>query len=105
MNSDNVVIFPKAKKDSPMHTMEEVMDNVIASRTAHIDFITDEILSFIMQRTYEEGFDLDIESCEKPKIMMYEGIRSTLLKSQGIEHFLHKFIDDMVNFTDGSDEK
>jgi hypothetical protein len=86
---DNVVMFPKAKKDSPLNTREEVEAKVIEGRKEHIEYIIDETLSFVFLRCHEEGFNLNTDDCLKTTGMLVETMRAALLKSVGISHPLH----------------
>jgi hypothetical protein len=96
MISNNVVIFPKGKKDSLAQTMEEVMGSVLSSRVALIEYLTEEIMSFIIGRSFEEGIDLEDDSCMKMKIMLYEVVQGSLFKAIGIEHFTQEIADDLI---------
>lgn len=96
MNSNNIVIFPKGKKDSPPQTLAEVMGEVLEARTAHIDFFLDEIGSFIFSRAHEEGFNLMTEDNMKINTLMMESIRSALFESIGVPHFLHDVAEELI---------
>lgn len=87
--TDNVVMFPKAKRDSPLNTREEVEAKVNEGRREHIEYIIDETLSFVFSRCYEEGFNLNNDDCFKTTGMLVETMRAALLKSVGISHPLH----------------
>lgn len=86
---DNVVMFPKAKRDSPLNTREEVEAKVVEGRKEHVEYIIDETLSFVFSRCYEEGFNLNNDDCFKTTGMLVESMRAALFKSVGIIHPLH----------------
>lgn len=89
----NVIAFPKAKRDTPPQTMEELLENVETTRKEHIEFVMDEMLSFMFQRVYDEGFDLGSDECFKTTACLVEATRAALYKSAGIYHPLHDFAD------------
>lgn len=100
MNSNNVVIFPKGKKDSPPQTLAEVMGDVLEARVAHIDFFLDEIGSYIFSRAHEEGFHLMTDDNMKINTLMMESIRSALFESVGVPHFLHDVAEEIITDED-----
>lgn len=93
--TDNVVMFPKAKRDSPLNTREEVEAKVTEGRREHIEYIIDETLSFVFSRCYEEGFNLNDDDCFKTTGMLVEAMRAALLKSVGISHPLHSLAEEL----------
>lgn len=93
--TDNVVLFPKAKKDTPMHTMEEVEAKVIAARKEHIEYVIDETLSFVFGRCYEEGFNLNNDDCLKTTGMLVEAMRAALYKTVRLDHPLQRVAEEL----------
>lgn len=106
----NVIIFPKAKRDAPPQTMEEVLENVEGARREHIEFLTDEVMSFVFQRCYDEGFDLGSEETMKQTALIVESFRAGLYKLVGMAHPLHAaadmmFVEDTDESTESEDAK
>ena len=93
--TDNVVMFPKARRDIPLQTREEVQAKVTEARLQHIEYLIDETLSFVFSRCYEEGFNLNNEDCLKSTGMLVEAMRAALCNSVGINHPLLKIAEDM----------
>jgi hypothetical protein len=89
----NVVIFPKQKKDTPPLTIEQLYENVEGARKEHIEFLLDEVLSFVFQRCYEEGFDLGADECLKTTGLVVESLRAGLYNTVSIPHALHQVAD------------
>lgn len=100
----NVIAFPKAKKDTPPLTMEELYENVESTRKEHVEFVMDEILSFAFARAAEEGFNLADEDCLKTTALLVESFRSALYNSVGIDHPFHPMAEDVFKITDENDE-
>lgn len=94
----NVIAFPKAKRDTPPQSMEELLENVESTRKEHIEYLMDETLSFLFQRVYEEGFDLGADECFKTTACLVEATRAALYKTAGIHHPLHDFAENSFHF-------
>jgi len=102
--TDNVVMFPRAKRDSPLNTREEVEAKVIKARKEHVEYVIDETLSFVFSRCYEEGFNLNTDDCFKTTGMLVESMRAALLKSVGIRHPLHEVAEELFLVDDDDEE-
>jgi hypothetical protein len=95
--TDNVVMFPKAKKDTPLHTREEVEAKVSAARKEHVEYIIDETLSFVFSRCYEEGFNMNNDNCFKTTGMLVESMRAALYNTVGLHHPLHSIAEELFS--------
>jgi hypothetical protein len=93
--TDNVVMFPKAKKDSPVQTREEVEAKVVAARKDHVEYVIDETLSFVFSRCHEEGFNLNNDNCFKTTGMLVEAMRAALFRTVNIDHPLHDVAEEL----------
>lgn len=83
----NVIMFPKAKRDStPIQNMEELIEKTTAARKEHIELLIDEAMTAIFERCYDEGFDLTLDEVVKPTCLMVESFRSMLQAAIGVEH-------------------
>lgn len=82
----NVIAFPKAKKNTPPQTIEELITTVEETRKEHIEYVIDEALSFVFSRCYDEGFDLGKQENAKTSAMLVESLRSALYDTCGINH-------------------
>jgi hypothetical protein len=99
----NVIAFPKAKRDSPPQSMEELLENVEFTRKEHIEYVMDEVLSFAFSRVYDEGFDLGQEDCLKTTALLVESFRSALYNTCGLHHPFHEMANDVFNIVDGDE--
>lgn len=95
--SDNVVLFPKQKKDSPPNSMDQVYQTALESRQEHIEYILDEVLSDLFNYVRESGFDVGKDSCVHSTGMLVEALRSALCQSAGISHPLQHVAKDMFD--------
>ncbi len=99
----NVVIFPKQKRDTPPQTIEELYENVEGTRKEHIEFLLDDVLAFVFQRCYDEGFDLGQDECMKSTALLVESFRAGLYNTVGIQHPLQHVADSV--FVEDNGEK
>lgn len=96
----NVVAFPKAHKDAPAQSLEEVIERVSENRREHINHIVDDLGSFFVARAYEEGFGVDSDDCFKDVILVIEAMRSAMYKSVGLEHPMQHVVDSVISLGD-----
>ena len=87
--TNNVVLFPKAKRGTPPQTLEELIENVSEARKEHIEFVIDESLAYVFGRCYEEGFDLNQDHCLKTTALIVEALRAGLYMTVHLDHPLH----------------
>jgi hypothetical protein len=103
--TDNVVMFPKAKRNIPLNTREEVEAKVMEARKEHIEYVIDETLSFVFSRCYEEGFNLNNDNCFKTTGMLVETMRAALFRSVNMSHPLHTVAEELfVNDEDALEQ-
>lgn len=72
------------------------MNNVREAREDHVDFIVDQILDIVLQITDSEGFSLYGEENLNNVTLMTESIKSAMLYTVGVEHFLQELADDLL---------
>ena len=95
MSSNNIVIFPKGKKDSPPQTIEEIVNGVVEARVINVEILADNIMMNLMEHSLDEGFDLFKEGHSNNVTLIYEAIRSALFGTLDIKHPLHDYADFM----------
>lgn len=103
MATDNVVFFPKTKKNTPAQTMAELIQSVEGVKKEQIEFLIDDTMSFIFSRLYEEGFNLAQEHCTKSTALLIESFRAALYNSVGMNHPLQDMSENMFKIIDGSE--
>lgn len=96
----NVVLFPRAKKDTPPQSIDEVIENVVASRKEHIELFLEGILPLVFSNAADFNLDMSKEECEKPVAMFIESFRSALYSSCGLDHPLQDIAEDAFDFID-----
>lgn len=90
---DNIVIFPKSKKNSPPQTVEEILENVEKIRVEHSDLVLDELIPQIYTYFLDLGIDVMKHSCTKENVMLMEAIRSLIYKHNNLDHPLQTLAD------------
>lgn len=93
MSSNNVVAFPKPKRNSPPQTMDEMLSSVDSVREMHIHSIADEVIEFALIRSYEEGFQVDNPDIIKSVNLVYDSVIAVLNRAVDIPHALHEVAD------------
>lgn len=103
--SNNIIAFPKQKRNSPPQTMEELIESVEFVRKSHIDSLMDEIMSFYVYRAHEEGFIISNETCEKPNALAFDSLKASLYRSCNFDHSLHELADSIYGDKEKEDEE
>lgn len=96
--TDNVIVFPKAKRDTPPQTVEEVHEKRALAQKEHIEVLVDDIMSNVFYQLSEEGFDITDESCIKETCLVVESLRAALYKSVDFNHPLHDLANNMFKY-------
>ncbi len=94
--TDNVIVFPKPKRNSPPNTLDEIIHNSQENRKEHIEFIIQETLPYIFGKLYDEGYDLCKEDNIEVTGYMIETFRAALYAAAGIDHELHEVADEYI---------
>lgn len=92
---NNIVAFPKSKKEIPPQSLEELFAKVEETKREHVDYLVDDVFSGLFPYLYMEGFDLTRDGCEKTTTLFTESFKAALLKSVMIDHPLHEVAEDL----------
>lgn len=95
--TDNIVMFPKAKRGIPPQSLEELKSNVENIRKEHVEFAIDEGVSALFGALYEEGFDLSSDELVKPTGLVIECVRSAMYAAIGLPHPLQSIAEAMYD--------
>lgn len=102
---NNVIHFPKGKRNSLPQTIEEVIETVENTRREHIEMFMSMMIPFIFQKACDEGFDVSQESCIKTNTFFIESLNAMLCKAAGMYHPIHLVVDDIADgLLDDEDE-
>ena len=94
---NNVVPFPKGKRNSPPQSLSEILSSVEDIRTEHMSMIAENIMEFVIYRLHEEGFDISKPQCIVPIAYMNEAMKSAMLASIGKDHPIQHAANDFFN--------
>lgn len=96
----NIITFPKAKKNHPPQSLDEVMETVTESRKEHIELFMENILPFIFSAAADMSLDLAKEECTKSTALFVESFKSALYDTCGLDHVLQQFAEQSFEFLD-----
>jgi hypothetical protein len=94
---NNVIHFPKGKRNSLPQTIEEVIETVENTRREHIEMFMSMMIPFIFQKACDEGFDISQDSCIKTNTFFVESLNAMLCKAAGMYHPIHVVVDDIAD--------
>lgn len=95
---NNVVFFPRPKKDSPIQNMTELMDQVNEARKATAEIIAEDIVSTLFVNFTKFNVTVkekDSELFMKDVAMIVEAIKSGVFRSMEFEHPLQNMAEKM----------
>lgn len=95
--TDNIIIFPKPIQNQQLQSLPEILGRVEENRKEHINYIVEDLASFIFQRAHEEGFDLEQDDLHKDCMLVVESMRAMLCKSIRINHPLQKITESLIS--------
>jgi len=92
--SDNVVIFPRERKDAPPQTLDEMHKTIETLRKERIELAIDSAVPLLFMNLMQEGFDLTLnDDGVKDSAMIIESVRAALFRSMNFKHGLHSISD------------
>lgn len=108
MKEENVIMFPRNKKNTPPQTLEEIKERAFESRIMHSQEACEKAMDAAIAELFRNGMDVDDTNIEElhPSILLaLESLNSLYLHYCEIEHPLQEFAkenfkDDEENDTD-----
>lgn len=101
--SDNVVLFPKIKRDSPPQTIEEIADKISQTRKDHVENLMYDMAPDIVNLLGSYGLDVTDPDNIKDTAMVMESIKSMVCRQYNIDHSFHKMVDTIFDFNYNDD--
>jgi hypothetical protein len=95
MTANNVVAFPKVKRNTPAQTMDEVWTQVNAARADHVDIVLEWALQYVGQRISDEGFDIYQPKCVQAMFMVENLLKAAMYRSIDLYHPLADLAEDV----------
>jgi hypothetical protein len=98
---DNVVIFPKAKKDgTPPQSLEEIQNHIGKNRIKYLQAIAGEISIDVFMKLEQVGVDYQgDENLKKDFTLINEAIKSALGRTLNVQHPLQEFAEHSIDTT------
>lgn len=94
---NNVVPFPKGKRNSPPQSLREILSSVEDIQAEHMAMIAESIMELVMYRLHEEGFDISKPQCIVPIAYMNECLKSSMAAAMGKDHPLQHTANSFYN--------
>lgn len=92
---NNVVVFPKAKRNTPPQSLEEIQKNRDEVTKEHIEYLLEDLVGMIIGASYDAGFNLSKDDTIQSTILLSESIKAALYRARGLDHPLHAFSDNV----------
>lgn len=103
--TNNVIVFPKMKRDTPPQSLEELHEKRETVKREHAEMVLDDVMSNVFYHLSEEGFDMSDDDCIKTTALLIESMRSAMYKSVDIFHPLHDIADSMFQYESQVEEE
>lgn len=101
--TDNVVIFPGFKKDSPPQSVEEIADKVTQTRKEHVDGVMNDLIPEFIHLFGAYGLDVSSDEYIKDVAMIMESIKAMVSKQYRLTHPFHEMVDNIFDFSYNDD--
>lgn len=102
MSDDNVVSIASRGPIDPV-TLEDIRDRVDAVREVFIESVAEQIYLSAIDAMYRAGFDLNDETLDKDEAMMYQSMKSILMKSRGLDHPFQAIAEESFEYDEDGD--
>ena len=108
-NSMNVIQFPKTNvwgDLSHITNIEKAVEEAETARAYYAELTADEIMGFVLAKCQIAGYSmLESPANVRDAVMVSVAIKSMLMRSQGINHPVQEFVDDVIDLDDIPEEK
>ena len=102
---DNVVVFPRGKNGSPPQSLEEIHAKLKENKEFFTDEFAQDLINFIVNEAYNAGYNLEEDDVETAAgfNLVFEAIRSAVLRLDNIWHPLQDVADNLYGPQDDDD--
>ncbi len=101
--TDNVVLFPGFKKDSPPQSLEEIVDQVTQNRKEHVEGVMMDLIPDLIHMFGSYGLDINSDEYIKDVAMIMESIKSMVSRQYKLPHSFHEMVDTIFDFNYNED--
>lgn len=101
--TDNVILFPGFKRESPPQTLEEITDRVTQTRKDHVEGVAGELIPDLIHMFGSYGLDVTSDEYIRDVAMIMESIKSMISRQYHLEHPFHSMVDSIFDFSYNED--
>lgn len=101
--TDNVILFPGVKRDTPPQSVEEIVDKVVQARREHVEGVINDLLPDLIHMFGSYGLDINSDDYIKDVAMVMESIKAMVSRQYRLEHPFHKMVDNVFEFSFNED--
>lgn len=101
--TDNVVLFPGFKRESPPQTIEEITDKVTQTRKEHVEGVMLDLVPDLIHTFGSYGLDINSDEYIKDVAMVMESIKAMISRQYHLDHPFHKMVDNIFDFSFNED--
>lgn len=101
--TDNVVLFPGFKRESPPQSIEEIVDRVTQTRKEHIEGVLNDLIPELIHMFGSYRLDVSSDEYIKDVAMIMESIKSMVSRQYNVEHPFHSMVDNIFDFSYNED--
>ena len=95
---DNVIPFPKAKRDdTPPQSDDEMREHILRNKKKYVNQIVDHYTNQLAMKFVQHGFNLQEENFLRDFSFSVESIRSGLYRTLGITHPFQELMDETID--------
>ena len=101
--TDNVILFPGIKRDTPPQSVEEILDKVTQARKEHVDGVVNDLIPDLIHMFGTYGLDISSDEYIKDVAMVMESIKAMVSRQYRLEHPFHGMVDNVFEFSFNED--
>lgn len=101
--TDNVVVFPGFKRESPPQSVEEIVDRVTQTRKEHVEGVLNDLIPDLIHLFGSYGLDVSSDEYIKDVAMIMESVKSMISRQYHLEHPFHSMVDNIFDFSYNED--
>lgn len=99
---ENVVSLASRGIVDPV-TLEDIRDRVEAVREVFIESVAEQVYLSAVEAMYRAGFDLDSHELDMDAAMLYQSMKSILMKSRGMTHPFQAVAEESFEYDEDGD--
>lgn len=102
---NNIVKFPKDKRDSPPQSLEETLDRIKANRLTYSAEFCSDIMDILNSIFLNDNIDILDESLYYETELLKDALLSLHLKAHGINYYIQDVAADLYSSDEGDVEE